>query len=134
MHAPSSGGLNHLFWWIIFSFLGHGKQFLKNCISFSRNDCQWIECNVLFNNKHLILIWFFLLIDTEFYLKITLRLLNPENQQLYLWKSAKCCYFQNQFQYPYRFQNKLKIISVMELKKDHINFLFIAVIYFPLSI
>ena len=27
------------------------------------------ECNVLFNNEHLVLIWFFLVIDTEFDLK-----------------------------------------------------------------
>ena len=32
------------------------------------------------------------------------------------------------------FQYKSKIIRVIELKKKLINFLFIAVIYFPLSI
>ena len=47
------------------------------------NISDLTECNVLFNNEHLILIWFFLLIDTEFDLKITLRILNPENHQVY---------------------------------------------------
>ena len=41
------------------------------------------KCHVLFNNEHLILMWFFLFIDNEFDLKITLRLLNPENHQIY---------------------------------------------------
>ena len=30
-----AGGLNNLFRRIIFSIQGHGKKFLKNCISFS---------------------------------------------------------------------------------------------------
>ena len=47
------------------------------------NISDFTECNVLFNNAHLILILFFLLIDTEFDLKITLKLLNPENHQVY---------------------------------------------------
>ena len=47
------------------------------------NISDLTECNVLFNNEHLILIRFFLLIDTEFDLKITFRLLNPENYQVY---------------------------------------------------
>ena len=68
------------------------------------------------------------MIDNEFDLNITLRILNPENHQVYWWKSAKCCYFQKRFQY------QSKIIRVIELKKKRINFLFIAVIYFPLSI
>ena len=33
-----SGGLNHLFQRISFSILGHGKLFLKNCISFSWSE------------------------------------------------------------------------------------------------
>ena len=36
------------------------------------------KCNVLFNNEHLILICFCLLIDSEFDLNITLKILNPE--------------------------------------------------------
>jgi len=40
------------------------------------------ECNVLFNNENLILIRFFLLIDTEFDLKITFWIINPENHQV----------------------------------------------------
>ena len=47
----------------------------------------------------------FSLIDTEFDLKITFRILNPENHP-----------------------------RVIELKKKRINFLFIAVKYFPLLI
>ena len=38
------------------------------------------------------------------------------------------------FQYHIVFQYQSKIIRVIELKKKRINFLFIAVIYFPLSI
>ena len=89
-----SGGSNHLFRRIIVSIQGHGKWFLKNCFSFSWSEeiicSHWIEfgkfssqfmenisdlteCNVLLNNEHLILIWFFSWIDTEFDLKITLR-------------------------------------------------------------
>ena len=34
----------------------------------------------------------------------------------------------------YRFQYQSKIIRVIQIKKKHINFLFIAVKYFPLSI
>ena len=41
------------------------------------------KLNVLFNNKHFISILFFLFIDNEFDLKITLRILNPENLQEY---------------------------------------------------
>ena len=36
------------------------------------------KCNALFKNEHLILIWFFLLIDNEFDLKHILRILNSE--------------------------------------------------------
>ena len=108
--------------WIEFGFLH----------SFMKNISDLTECNVLFNNEHVILIWFFLLIDTD--LKITFRILNPENHQVYYWKSAKCCYFQKRFQYHIVFQYQSKIIRVIELKKKPINFLFISVIYFPLSI
>ena len=34
--------------------------------SFMENISDLTECNALFNNEHLILIWFFFLIDTEF--------------------------------------------------------------------
>ena len=49
------------------------------------NISDLTEYNASFNNEHLILIliWFFLLIDTEFDLKITSRILNPENHQTY---------------------------------------------------
>ena len=47
--------------------------------SFMENISDLTECNVLFINEHLILIGFFLLIETEFDLKITFRRLNPEN-------------------------------------------------------
>ena len=40
-----------------------------------------LKCN--FDNEHLILIRFFLLIDNEFDLKIALRILNPENRQVF---------------------------------------------------
>ena len=42
--------------------------------------------------------------------------------------------FQKWFQYHIVFQYRSKLIRVIELKKKHINFLFITVIYFPLSI
>ena len=72
-----TGGWNHLFWRIIFSIHGHGKWYLKNCISFlwsveiivynfMENIYVQTKFNVLFNNKHLILLWSFLLIDNEF--------------------------------------------------------------------
>jgi len=93
------GGLNHLIRQIIFSIHGHGKWFLKNCITFlwseeiiviGYNLVSFLhnffgeyfcltKCNVLFNNEHLILIRFFLLIDNEFDFKITLRLSNFNN-------------------------------------------------------
>ena len=140
--------MNHLFLRIIFSIHGHGKWFLKNCISFLWSEIivigynlvsflyNFIEnisvltkCNVLFNYKHLILIWLFLLIDNEFDLKITLWILNPENLQVHIsMKIRKMFYFQNRFQY------QSKVIRLIQSKKKHINFLFIAVIYFPLSI
>ena len=41
------------------------------------------KCNVLFNIEHLILIWFFLLIDNELDLKVTFMILNPKNHQEY---------------------------------------------------
>ena len=109
---PIAGGLNHLFRRIIFSIHGQwrGKCFLKNCISFLRSeDIIVIEynfssflhnfmenisvltnCNVLFYNEHLLLIWFFSLINNKFDIKITLRILiqkiikyineNPQNR------------------------------------------------------
>ena len=46
-----------------------------NCME---NISELTECNVLFNNEHLIL-----LIDTKLDLKITLSILNPENHQVY---------------------------------------------------
>ena len=54
--------------------------FLHN---FMENISVLTKCNVLFNKEHLILTWFFLLIDNEFDLKITLRILNIENHQVY---------------------------------------------------
>ena len=142
-----SGGWNHLFRRIIFSIHGHGKCFLKNYFHFMvwkisvngynlvsilhyfmENISVLTKCNVLFNNGHLILIWFFLLIDNEFDLKITLKILYPENHQVYWCKSTKCCYFQNRFQY------KSKIICVIKIKTKRIRFLFKVVIYLPLSI
>ena len=51
--------------------------------SFMENISDLTECNVLFNNEHLILIRLFLLIDTEFDLNITFEILNPENHQVY---------------------------------------------------
>ena len=93
-------GLNHLFRRIFFSVHGHSKWFLKNCISFLWSEeiivigykfaLQFYgeyfclpKCNILFNNEHLIIIWFFLLIENELDLKIALRKLNPENHQEY---------------------------------------------------
>ena len=129
-----------LFRRIIFSILGHGMWFLKNLYFIFmvwRNYSHWIEFGKFssqFYGEYLLLIWFFLLIATEFDLKITFRILNPENHQVYQWKSAKCCYFQKRFQYHIVFQYQSKIIRVIGLKKKRINILFIAVIYFPLSI
>ena len=77
-----------------------------------------------FNNEHLILIWFFLLIDNDFDSNITLRIFNPENCQVYQWKSAKCCYFKNRFQYPHRFQYLSKIIRVIQIKKTYKLFVY----------
>ena len=48
-----------------------------------KNISVLTKCNVLFNNEHLILICFVLLIDNEFDLKITLRILDPENHPVY---------------------------------------------------
>ena len=48
--------------------------------------------------------------------------------------SSKILLFSKSFQYPYRFQYQSKITFVIQIKKRRINFLFIAVIYFPLSI
>ena len=61
------------------------NDFLKIVIylCFMENISELTECDVLFNNEHLILIWFLLFIDTEFDLKITLRILNTENHQVY---------------------------------------------------
>ena len=55
-------------------------SFLHN---FMENISVFTKCNVLFNNEQLILILFFLLIDNEFDLRITLRILNPGNHQEY---------------------------------------------------
>ena len=96
-----SGGLNHIFWKIIFSIHGYGKWFLKNCISllwfekiiligyilvsFLQNCMENIsvlpKCIVLYYNEQLILILFFLLIDNEFDFKFTLIILNQENHE-----------------------------------------------------
>ena len=43
-------------------------------------------------------------------------------------KIRKYCYFQNRFQCHYRFQYQSEI-SVIQIKKKRINFLFIAVIF-----
>ena len=103
LNSRISGGTNHLFRRIIYHIHGHGKWFLKKCISFlwseeiivigynlvsflhnfMKNISVLTKCNVLFNNEHLILICFFLLIDNEFDFKITLRISNPENHQVY---------------------------------------------------
>ena len=96
MDSSLAGGLKNLFRRIIFSIHGHVKWFLKivflcseeiivigyNLVSFLHNFMENIsfltKCNVLFNNENLILIWFFLFIDNEFDLKITLRILNQK--------------------------------------------------------
>ena len=96
------GGLNHLFQRIIFSILGHGKWFLKNCISFS-----WSE--------EIIVIGYNLISFLHSFMENTSD-------------------FQNRFSIHIVFRYQSKIIRVIELKKKRINFLFIAVIYFPLSI
>ena len=57
----------------------HWIEFGKFSSQFMDNISDLTECNVLFNHEHLILIWFY---DTEFDLKITLRILNPENPQV----------------------------------------------------
>ena len=108
----STGGWNHLFWLIIFSIRGHGKWFLKNCISF-----LWFE--------EIIVIGYNLV-----------SFLNNciENFSKYIYIIAKKIYFKNRFQYPYSFQYQSNIIRVIQIKKKRINFLFIAVLYFPLSI
>ena len=53
--------------WINYS---HWIEFGKFLHSFMENISDLTECNVLFKYEHLILIWCFLLIDTEFDLKI----------------------------------------------------------------
>ena len=57
-----------------------------------------------------------------------------ENFSKYIYIIAKKIYFKNRFQYPYSFQYQSNIIRVIQIKKKRINFLFIAVLYFPLSI
>ena len=94
----NSRGVNHLFRRIIFSIQRHGYWFLKNCILFlwseeiiviiynlvsfahksTENISVLTKCNVLLNNEHLILIWFFSFIDNEFDVKTSLRIWNPE--------------------------------------------------------
>ena len=74
-------------------------SFLHN---FIENITVLKKYNVLLNNEEKNIDMIFLLIDNEFDLEITLRILNPENHQEYQWKSAECCYFRNHFQYPYR--------------------------------
>ena len=116
-----SGGLNHLFRRIIFSIHGHGKWFLKNCISFlwsgeiiviGYNLVSFLH--IFMENIDLISIWFFLIAWQWIWFKNYL--LNPENHQVNLWKSAKCCYFHNRFQYSYSFQYQSKIIRVIQIK------------------
>ena len=107
------------FWKIIFIFMVwkisvNGYNLVSILHYFMENISVLTKCNVLFNNGHLILIWFFLLIDNEFDLKITLKILYPKNHQVYWCKSTKCCYFQNRFQY------KLKIICVIKIKTKRI--------------
>ena len=68
------------------------------------NISDLTECNVLFNNDHLILIWVFLLIDTEFDLKITFRILNPENHhKIILMKIRKMLLFSKAISVSYSF-------------------------------
>ena len=90
--------LNHLFRRINFSILGHGMWFLKNGEKFSSQFYgeyfDLTECNVLFDNEHLILICFFLLIDTEFDLKIIFRILNPEK---YIYENPQNVVFKSDF-------------------------------------
>ena len=82
-NSAFTGGLNHLFRRIIFSFYGNGNWFLMKCIlfllseeiivigynlvsflhNFMENISGWTKINVLFNNEHLILIIF--LIDWQ---------------------------------------------------------------------
>ena len=143
-----TGGLNHLLRRIIFSIHGHGKWFLKSILFMVwRNYSHWIQfgkfysicmenisvltkCNVLSNNEHLILIWFFLLIDNEIDLKNYFHVIKIQKITKYVYqrKSARCCIFR----YLNRFQYLSK--SCYLNKEKSINFLFIAVIYFPLSI
>ena len=55
------------------------------------------------------------MIDNEFDLKIALRILNPENNQVHiLMKIRKMLLFSKSFQYPYRFQYQSKIIRVIQ--------------------
>ena len=51
--------------------------------NFMENMSVLKKCNILHNNYHLLLIWLFLLIDNEFDLKITIRILNPEKHPVY---------------------------------------------------
>ena len=64
------------------------------------------KCNILFNNEHLILIRFFLLIDTEFKFKNYFEntyLIQKIIKYIYENPPNVVRYFQNRFQYPYRF-------------------------------
>ena len=91
--------------------------------SFIENISDLTECNVLFNYEHLILIWYFLLIDTEF----DLRILNPEIIKYITENPQDVVIFKIVFSIHIVFQYQSKIICVIELKKKRINFLFIAV-------
>ena len=70
--------LYFIFWLEEIIVIGHNLvSFLHNVMA---NMSALTNCNVLFNMYINI---FFLLIDNEFDLKITLRILNPENHQVY---------------------------------------------------
>jgi len=72
---------------------------------------------IFFNNEHLISIWFFLLIETEFDLKITFRISNPENHQVYgtKMKICKILLFSKAISVSLAFQYQSKIYTILYL-------------------
>ena len=74
-----------------------GYNWVKFLHNFMENISVWTKCNVLFNYVHLILIWFFLLIDNEFDLKITLEDIKSRKSSSILMKIHKMSLFSKSF-------------------------------------
>ena len=106
-----SGGLKHLFLY-----------------NFMENISVLPKWNVFFNNKSLILIWFFLLIDNEYDIKIPFRVI----QKITKYSNANSQNFVI-FKISFKIDIVFSINRKSSVLSKRINFLFIAVIFFPLS-